>query len=156
MGHIGFDQSMHMIAASLGWEIDRIQQTREPIVSQVKRETPFVTVEPGQVAGCLHTATAYVQDKPLMTLIHPQQIHPHLEGVETGDTIEITGTPNVRLVGRPEIAGGQGTAAIAVNMITRILNAAPGLYSMVDIPVPAAMLGDARKFIHGDYSETES
>lgn len=150
VGHIGFEQSIHMIAAALGWEIDRIEQTREAIVSQVKRETPFVTVEAGQVAGCLHTATAFVQDKPVITLIHPQQIQPQLAGVETGDTIEITGTPNIRLTGSPEIAGGQGTAAIAVNMIPRILNAAPGLYSMVDIPVPAALLGDARKFVHGD------
>ena len=147
VGHIGFDQSIHMIADSLGWEISRIERSCDPIVSQVKRATPFVTVEPGQVAGCFHTATAYRQDQPVITLIHPQQIHPQLEGIETGDMIEITGSPNVRLEGSPEIAGGQGTAAIAVNMIPRVLNAAPGLYSMTEFPVPAAMLGDARKFV---------
>jgi 4-hydroxy-tetrahydrodipicolinate reductase len=37
--------------------------------------------------------------------------------------------------------------AIAVNMIPRVLNAAPGLYTMADLPVPAAMLGDARRFV---------
>ena len=150
VGHIGFDQSMHMIADSLGWKIDRTEQTREPIVSQVKRETRFVTVEPGQVAGCSHIATAFRQGQPVITLVHPQQIHPQLEGIETGDMIEITGAPNVRLSGNPEIAGGPGTAAIAVNMIPRILNAAPGLYSMIDLPVPAAMLGDARKLVTGE------
>ena len=150
VGHIGFEESMHMIAATLGWTIDRIEQSRQPIVSQVKRETPFVIVEPGQVAGCLHTATAYRQDKPLIELIHPQQIHPQLEGVETGDTIEIKGTPDVRLAGSPEIPGSEGTAALAVNMIPRIINAAPGLYTMADLPVPAAMLNDARRFIYRD------
>ena len=150
VGHIGFVQSIHMIAAALDWEIDHIEQMRESIVSQTSRETPFINIEPGQVAGCLHTASAYRQGKPVITLIHPQQINPHLDGLETGDSIEITGTPNVQLACSPEIPGGQGTAALAVNTIPRLLNAAAGLYSMVDLPVPAAMLGDARSFVHRD------
>ena len=150
MGHIGFVQSIHMIAAALGWDIDRIEQTREPIVAQAARRTPSISIEPGQVAGCLHTATAYRQDQAVITLVHPQQVHPQLDGIDTGDSIEITGTPGVRLAGSPEIPGGQGTAALAVNMIPRILNASPGLYSMADLPVPAAMLGDARGFLHRD------
>lgn len=148
VGHIGFVQSIHMIAAALGWEIDHIEQLREPIVSQIRRETPFVTIEPGQVVGCLHTASAYRQGQPVINLIHPQQINPQLDGLVTGDEIEITGIPNVKFAGRPEIPGGQGTAALTVNMIPRILNATAGLYSMADLPVPAAMLGDARKFVH--------
>ena len=148
VGHIGFVESLHMIAAALGWEIDQIEQIREPIISKIKRETPFVTIEPGQVAGCLHTASAYLKGKPVITLIHPQQIDPHIDGLETGDTIEITGIPDIQFKGRPEIPGGQGTAALAVNMIPRVLNATAGLHSMVDLPVPAAMLDDARRFIH--------
>lgn len=150
VGHIGFVQSIHMIAAALGWDIDRIEQTREPIVAQRPRQTPSINIESGQVAGCLHTATAYRQDQAVITLVHPQQVHPQLDGIDTGDSIEITGTPGVRLAGSPEIAGGQGTAALAVNMIPRLLNASPGLYSMADLPVPAAMLGDARGFVHRD------
>ena len=150
VGHIGFVQSINMIAAALGWEIEHIEQVREPIVSETSRETPFINIEPGQVAGCLHTATAYRQGKAVITLIHPQQIDPSLDGLETGDSIEITGTPNVRLAGSPEIPGGQGTAALAVNMIPRVLSAKAGLYSMVDLPVPAAMLGDARSYVHQD------
>ncbi len=148
VGHIGFPDSIRMIADAIGWEIDRIEESREPIVTQVRRETPVVTVEPGQVAGCLHTAVAYRNGQPVITLIHPQQIHPGLEGIETGDSIEITGTPNLRLSGRPEIPGGEATAALAVNMIPRVLNADPGLHGMADLPVPAAMLGDARGLVH--------
>lgn len=147
-GHVGFLESIHMIANAIGWQIDRIEESREPIVSQVRRETPFVTVEPGQVAGCLHRAVAYRDSKPVITLIHPQQIHPQLEGVQTGDSIEIAGRPNLRLGGSPEIPGGEATAALAVNMIPHVLNAAPGLHMMADLPVPAAMLGDARNSVH--------
>ena len=149
-GHHGFRESIHMIAAAVGWEIGRIEEQREPIVSRVRRATPCVVVEPGQVAGCKHTAVAYREGKPVITFIHPQQVHPHLEGVETGDTIEIMGTPDVRLAGSPEIPGGQGTCALAVNMIPRALNAAPGLHTMADLPVPAALLGDVRRFVRRD------
>jgi 4-hydroxy-tetrahydrodipicolinate reductase len=136
-----------MIAAAIGWDIERIEETREPIVSKVRRQTPFVSVDPGHVAGCRHTAIAYRENKPVITLIHPQQVHPQTEGTDTGDSIEIIGTPDVNLAGSPEIPGGQGTAALAVNMIPRVLNAAPGLYSMAELPVPSAMLGDARRLI---------
>lgn len=147
VGHIGFPQSIHMIAGALGWSIARIAESREPIVARVERETPFVKVLPGQVAGCLHTAIAYRDDRPVITLVHPQQIQPQLEGIKTGDTIEIRGIPNVRLAGSPEIPGGTATIALAVNMIPRVLNALPGLHTMADLPVPAAILDDARRFL---------
>lgn len=148
IGHVGFPESIHMIADAIGWQIERIEESREPIVSQVRRETPFAAVKPGQVAGCLHRAVAYRDGKPAITLIHPQQIHPQLEDVQTGDSIEIAGRPNLRLGGSPEIPGGEATAALAVNMIPHVLNAAPGLHMMADLPVPAAMLGDARNSVH--------
>lgn len=144
VGHYGFPQSIGMIAKTLGWEIERIEETREPILSRQRRETELVTVEPGCAAGCLHTAVAYCQGRPVIRLVHPQQVHPHLEGVQTGDLIEIEGSPDLRLEGRPEIPGGRATAALAVNMIPRLLAAEPGLKSMADLPVPAAMLGDVR------------
>ncbi len=147
VGHFGFNESIAMIAATLGWEIGRIEQRRTPIIARVKRETPHVTVEPGMVAGCHHTAVAYRDDKPVITLDHPQQIQPEREGIETGDTIEILGTPDIRLAGSPEIPGGMGTAALAINMIPRLLNAAPGLYSMAELPVPAAIMGDVRAML---------
>ena len=153
-GHYGFAESIHLIADAVGWEIARIEETREPIVARVRRTTPFACVEPGQVAGCRHTAVAYREGVPVITLVHPQQVHPEAEGVETGDIIEISGTPSIRLAGSPEIPGGQGTVALAVNMIPRVLNATPGLHTMTDLPAPAALLGDVRWQLHRDKRNT--
>jgi hypothetical protein len=144
VGHFGFPESIGMIAAALGWEIERIEESREPIVSRVRRETPFVTVEPGCAAGCHHRAVAYRAGRPAITLDHPQQVHPHLEGVATGDEIEIEGMPGLRIAGRPEVPGGIATQALAVNAIPRVMAAPPGLHAMTDLPPPAAMMGDAR------------
>ena len=140
-GHHGFEESIAMVAEALGWRLERIEQSIEPIVSRVRRETPCVTVEPGHVAGCRHRATAWVGGRAAIVLDHPQQVQPHREGVETLDCIEITGEPHLRLSVTPEIPGGIATAALAVNVIPRVLAAAPGLCSMIDIPPPAAMAG---------------
>jgi 4-hydroxy-tetrahydrodipicolinate reductase len=149
VGHCGFPESMRMIARALGWRLDRIEQQRAPIISRVKRQTPFVSIAPGQTAGCRHSAIAYMGDTPVITLLHPQQVHPHLEGVATGDRIEIQGEPPVHFTSSPEIPGGLGTIALAVNMIPRVMRAAPGLTCMVDLPVPAAIMGDVRTLMRG-------
>lgn len=144
VGHIGFPESISMIADALGWKLDEIKQTREPIISSVHRETPHVRVEPGMVAGCRHTGYGLKDGESLITLEHPQQIHPSLEGVETGDYIEIEGTPNIKLAIKPEIPGGIGTIAIAVNMVPHVVAARPGLVSMKDLPLPHAWMSDIK------------
>lgn len=144
VGHIGFNESIMMIADALGLSIDEIKQTREPIISKIYRETPYVKVEPGMVAGCRHTGIGFKNGEPLIVLEHPQQICPELEGIETGDYIQIEGVPGINLTIKPEIPGGIGTIATAVNMIPAVLKAAPGLVTMKDLPVPAALMGDIR------------
>ncbi len=141
VGHVGFLQSAYLIASSLGWELDEVVEEREPIVTKVERKTKYAHVMPGQVAGCRHTARAYSGGKEVIFLEHPQQICPEAEGVETGDYITIDATPPVNLSIRPEIPGGIGTIAIAVNMIPAVLGAGPGLVTMADLPVPRAILG---------------
>jgi 4-hydroxy-tetrahydrodipicolinate reductase len=148
VGHVGFPESVGMIAAALGWEVERVDQRREPIVARTRRTTPFVTVEPGMVAGCHHTAVGWVAGRPAVELVHPQQVCPEEEGLATGDTIEIRGVPDVRLAGSPEIPGGLATAALAVNMVPRVLAAPPGLTSMAHLPVPAAVAGEVLGLSH--------
>lgn len=146
-GHIGFRQSIEIIAASLGVDLEKIAEFKEPIVSLTHRKSPWAKVMPGQVAGCAHRAEGWAGGRPFIILEHPQQICPEAEGIETGDFITIEGTPDISMAIRPEIPGGAATAALAVNMIPHVLNAPPGLSSMADLPVPAARLADFRQFL---------
>lgn len=146
-GHIGFLESMRLLTDALGWDLDEVKQVRKPIVSKTRRVTPHVTVEPGMVAGCEHVAHGIKDGRTLITLEHPQQVLPQSEGVETGDYIHIQGTPEINLQIKPEIAGGVATTALAVNMIPHVLNSRPGLFTMREMPVPAAVLGDIRRLL---------
>lgn len=141
VGHVGFPESIHMISEALGLGVDRIEESREPIISQVYRETPHVKVEPGMVAGCAHTGVGYRGEEEVIRLVHPQQIHPHLENQATGDYIHIIGEPEVQMAITPEIAGGKATIGITVNMIPHVVAASPGLKRMIDLPAPAALMG---------------
>lgn len=143
VGHVGFPESIHMISQALGLGVDRIEQSREPIISKVQRQTPHVVVEPGMVAGCAHIGVGYRGDTEVIRLVHPQQIHPHLENQDTGDYINIYGKPEIHMAIKPEIAGGVATMGVAVNMIPHVVAATPGLKRMIDLPVPAALMGES-------------
>lgn len=143
VGHVGFPESIYMISDALGLGVDRIVQTREPIVSKVYRETPHVKVQPGMVAGCAHTGIGFRGDLEVIKLVHPQQIHPGLEDQDTGDYIHIFGKPEIHMEIKPEIAGGIATEGLAVNMIPHVVAATPGLKRMIDLPTPAALMGES-------------
>ncbi|MFW6119308.1 MAG: 2,4-diaminopentanoate dehydrogenase [Petrotogales bacterium] len=140
VGHIGFQQSIRMIGDALGWELTKIEESREPIISKTKRSTPVVDVEPGMVAGCKHIGKGYIDDTPVIELIHPQQIQPEKESIETGDYIVIEGEPRINLSIKPEIPGGKGTIAVATNVVGDVVEAEPGFISMLELPVPRMMV----------------
>ena len=146
-GHVGFPESIRMIADGLGWETERVEQSRQEILTTVDRETNCVQVPAGHVAGCRQMGFGYVEGERRIELEHPQQIRPESEGIQTGDYISIEGVPNISLRIQPEIPGGIGTIAMAVNMIPHVINARPGLKTMLDLPVPRAIMGDMRTFI---------
>lgn len=146
-GHVGFPESIKMITDGIGWNLEKVEETREPIVSNVDRETKYVEVKAGNVAGCRQCGDGYVDGEVKIEMEHPQQILPEKEGVDTGDYVWIKGTPDINLQIKPEIPGGIGTIAMCVNSIPHVINAHPGLKTMLDIPVPRAMMGDARDLI---------
>ncbi|MDD2333644.1 MAG: 2,4-diaminopentanoate dehydrogenase [Mesotoga sp.] len=145
VGHIGFQQSIAMIGNALGWEIDRIEESREPIISNTERKTSVAHVKPGMVAGCKHVGRGYCGEKLMIELVHPQQILPETEGVETGDYIDIYGDPEIHLSIKPEIPGGKGTIALATNMIPAVIEAAPGLIEMSELPIPRCLLDEIKE-----------
>ncbi len=147
-GHVGFPESITMVADALGWELsDEIELSREPIVSSVYRKAPNAEVQAGDVAGCNMKGYGKVDGDLKIEMVHPQQVEPQLEGGSTGDYITIKGTPNINMSITPEVPGGIGTIAMCVNMIPQVINSRPGLKTMIDLPVPRAIMGDMRDLI---------
>ncbi len=146
-GHVGFSESIQMIADAIGWNVGKFEQQMKPIVTSVDRKSPHGFAAAGDVAGVNMTGQGYVDGEVKIDMIHPQQIEPEMEGTFTGDYITIKGTPEVNMSIKPEVEGGLGTIAMCVNMIPQVINASAGLKTMLDLPVPRAIMGDMRDFI---------
>lgn len=147
-GHVGFEESIRMITDALGWKLsDKVKTSKTPIISSVYRKAPHAEVIAGDVAGVDMRGYGYIDGEMKIEMIHPQQVEPHLEGVNTGDYINIKGTPNISMAITPEVPGGIGTIAMCVNMIPQVINSRPGLKTMIDLPVPRAIMGDMRELI---------
>mgnify|MGYP000920866310 CR=1 FL=1 len=146
-GHVGFAESIGMISEAIGWKLSDFKQSMEPIITDVDRKSPYGFANAGDVAGCAMKGYGYVDGELRIEMDHPQQIEPQLAGVETGDYIIIKGTPNINMANKPEIPGGIGTIAMCVNMIPHVINARPGLKTMIDLPVPRAIMGDMREML---------
>ena len=146
-GHVGFAESVGMIGEALGWEVERFEQQMKPIVTTVDRKSAYGFARAGDVAGVNMTGQGYVGGVLKIDMIHPQQIEPEAEGTYTGDYIVLKGSPEVNMQIRPEVDGGIGTIAMCVNMIPHVINSEPGLKTMLDLPVPRAIMGDFRNFI---------
>ncbi len=146
-GHVGFSESVNMIADAIGWKVERFEQQMKPILTDVDRKSSFGFAKAGDVAGVNMTGQGYVNGELKINMIHPQQIEPQIAGLNTGDYITIKGTPEVNMSIMPEIDGGSGTIAMCVNMIPHVINADPGLKTMIDLPVPRAIMGDFRELI---------
>ncbi|UUV18809.1 2,4-diaminopentanoate dehydrogenase [Fusobacteria bacterium ZRK30] len=147
-GHVGFEESVNMMTDAVGWKLDGpLKTSMAPIVTNVPRETQYIKVDAGYVAGCSMLGDGYVDGEKKVEMVHPQQIEPQLGGVETGDYITLTGTPNVNMAITPEIDGGIGTIAMCINMIPQIINSRPGLKTMIDLPIPRCIVGDYRDMI---------
>lgn len=146
-GHVGFAESIKMIGDAIGWPVEKIETQMAPIVTSVDRKSPHGFAAAGNVAGVNMTGQGYVDGKVKIDMIHPQQIEPEMEGTFTGDYITIKGTPEVNMAINPEVEGGLGTIAMCVNMIPHVINARAGLKTMIDLPVPRAIMGDVRELI---------
>lgn len=147
-GHVGFAESINMIGDAIGWKVEKHETQMAPIVTEVDRKSPYGFAKAGNVAGVNMTGQGYVNGEVLINMVHPQQIEPEQVGVHTGDYITIKGTPEVNMSIKPEVQGGLGTIAVCVNMIPHVINASPGLKTMIDLPVPRAIMGDMREFVN--------
>ncbi len=130
MGHVGLPQSVGMLFDTLGRRLARYESGVEPLVADRPVKTDFFDVQPGRVKGLKQVARAYTDEGEFVSLTFIAA----LEAEDEGDTIQITGKPNLEV----KLKGTNGdiaTVAIAVNAIRRVVEAAPGLVTMRDLPI---------------------
>ncbi len=136
--HVGLPESAAMIAAGLGWELDDISETIEPVIAESEVGSDYLTVKPGQAAGVRQIAKGTRNGEVIIELEFQACI-----GTEKSyDGVYITGTQNVEVVIENGTHGDLATAAVVVNAIPRVVEAPAGLVTMKDLPIASALPRD--------------
>ena len=121
-GHVGLQESCRLVAEGIGWKLDALEEVIEPVVAP-----------DGSVGGMRQTARGMVSGKTVIDAVVQMSV-----GAERPrDEVEIDGTPPVRMVIDGGVQGDKATAAVILNAVPGVLAHAPGLITMLDLPVVA-------------------
>ena len=131
--HVGFTESIQMIADAMGWKLTRITDNVHPWIAEEEVHSELLAVDPGYVSGISQEAVGYIGDEAKIRL----QLDAYLGAPESFDSVLIDGSPRVYSKVQGGIHGDVATASITVNSIPRVIAAAPGLRTMRDMPLPS-------------------
>ena len=129
-GHVGFCESAALLAAAMGWKLDTLRETIEPVIADRPVKTEFVDVRPGDVAGIhqvVHATTGGTEVIHLDLKMYVGAPDPH-------DDFTLDSDPPIRWRCDQGVAGDPATAAILVNSVDRLLAVSPGLKTVADLP----------------------
>jgi len=132
MGHVGLVESLRLVADRLRFNLNEVREAIDPVIAEKPLKTDYFELKPGDVAGIRNIAEGLWEGRKIVTLDLRMYI-----GVEAPyDSVRIAGTPDISLRIEGGVAGDQATAAILVNSIPAVIDSAPGLKTVTDLPAP--------------------
>jgi 4-hydroxy-tetrahydrodipicolinate reductase len=123
MGHKGLTESIYCLSAGLGWKLDKVEESIEPVLAERRTKTQYFTVESGQTLGLKHIGSGIKDGLKVIRLdlqMYAGAENPH-------DRVVIEGTPSLEASIRGGIPGDDATAAILVNSVSGVIKSTPGL-----------------------------
>ncbi len=123
-GHVGLLESLALVAVGLGWELDSIEETIEPVVAE--KDMTNLGIKKGLVTGISQVGIGSKNGEELVKLylqISAGAENPH-------DSVNIYGVPDLKVKISNGTAGGIATTAALVNTIPQVVNAQPGIAVM--------------------------
>ncbi|MGQ9781471.1 MAG: NAD(P)H-dependent amine dehydrogenase family protein [Nitrososphaeria archaeon] len=132
--HVGYGESISMVADNLGVKLTKIVEGQDPLTASKDMRTKYFEIKAGAVSGIRGYGVGFVGDREFIRV----ELLAEVEREEY-EEILIEGTPSIRWRSSGT-AGDIATAAMVINVIPRILNSKPGLLRMNDLPLPSAFV----------------
>lgn len=132
LGHVGMLESVGLVGRALHLGLDEHLQTVEPVIAEEDLELANGRLVKGQVAGIRNVGLGKREGKILVQL----ELQMYAGAREPRDVLRIAGEPPVHLRFEGGVPGDAATAAILVNSLHQVVEAAPGLKTVLDIPPP--------------------
>ena len=130
--HVGLQESVYLLANSIGWELDSVSESLSPVIAEQKVASSAIKVKKGDARGVEQISHGHVNGKCKISMHFKAAIGEP----RSYDKITIKGTPNFTSVIEGGLNGDITTCAIVINSIQSILKAPAGLQTMADIGVP--------------------
>jgi 4-hydroxy-tetrahydrodipicolinate reductase len=118
LGHVGLPASARLIATAVGWDVDRLTESLDPV------PTPD-----GRCAGVRQRLYAFEGPRTRITL----DLTIAAGARPSGDSIQLEGTPRLRWSTRPATHGDEATAALTISALAPLAALPPGLRTMVEL-----------------------
>jgi 2,4-diaminopentanoate dehydrogenase len=146
-GHIGFPQSMRIVARQMGVFISEIQRSIHPIAAEGPYDLPAFSILPGQSAGFRQRYVAIAEGRAWFDALFIGHVDPVAAGFPTRDEIIVhSESGDVHLAIKPGINPQVGSSSVIANSIRRLVAAPPGWLTVADLP-PACPASDAASAI---------
>jgi hypothetical protein len=129
VGHVGLSESAYMIAAGLGWKLDKVEEALEPAIAPRDLDTEYLRIPAGAAAGIRQSVRGFRKGAPVVSL----DLQMYVGAESPRDHVLIDGLPPVEMTVPGGIAGDVATAGLAVNVIPKILAAPAGAVTMRDL-----------------------
>jgi 4-hydroxy-tetrahydrodipicolinate reductase len=117
------------MAASLGWRLDKLEETIEPIQATTRWETEAMIVARDRVAGLRQLARGYRGDAEILSV----DLLAFLGAPDPHDAIVIRGRPSISARIEGGIPSHLATAALIVHVLPAVPAAGSGLLSGMDL-----------------------
>ena len=131
LGHVGLLESMQMVAAGLGWRLNRYTHTLAPVIARRSFGGP-VPVRRGQAAGQRELLRGLRNGREMMRF----ELTIAMGAADACDEVVLHGDPplTMRVVGGTP--GDSATVAALLNAAPRVVAAEPGLLTPLDLSLP--------------------
>ncbi|MCP2319320.1 4-hydroxy-tetrahydrodipicolinate reductase [Nocardia amikacinitolerans] len=137
-GHFGFAETIGSLSYALELELDSIDVGLPEIAVVAERERigAHARIEAGTVAGITHSARGSHRDNVVIELSIHFGFRPDLDAVELGDRWTLrTPDGDISASAPAGFASAPATVAVACNVVNEAATLAPGLRTMLDLPV---------------------
>jgi 2,4-diaminopentanoate dehydrogenase len=137
-GHIGFPQSIRIVARTLGRSLERIDREIEPIITEHPLTSRELAVAPGLVGGFTQRYRGIVDGETWFEAHLIGHLDPPSIGEPLRDLIKIHGAAELSLDLVPGLNAQSTVSAVLVNSIDRIRRAEPGWRLVTELPPAVA------------------
>lgn len=129
IGHAGLSASLRIVAKGLGLKLEKTSEAFSPVIAAEDMSSTLGPVPAGRSRGIYQIARGYRANREIITL----ELTLALGEVKPRDTIDIVGEPPIHFEG--EVPGDESTVATVLSAISVVVNMAPGLRTVLDVPL---------------------